>query len=120
MKNVILLLLLISFLLQSCHSYVEVTKDSKNLRLNKSYKIKEGNTYHKGVLINFTDSIITLDRYGREKSYSITALSKIKQRKFSAVKTILLPVGIIAVTLITAQSAVSVEIGELNSPNRIK
>ena len=115
MKKVILLLVSFSFLLQSCYSYRDINKDTNSLLISKTYKIKEGKRCYKGVLVSFNDSIIIINKHSKQKKYSLEKISKISQRKFSTVKTILLPITIITGFLaIVVVSYDGPQIGEIN------
>jgi hypothetical protein len=92
MKNKILLLVLCSFLLQSCVSYKSIDKNSDSIVMGATYRIKANNKKYMGTLVNINDTIATL-KIGAEKlDIKREEIAFIKKRKFSIAETIAIPV----------------------------
>lgn len=96
LKKQILLYLSCIFLFQSCYSYREIDKNNNSKKIGNTYSVRINKSNYKGKLLVFNDSIVTLKKGVTEKEFKISEISKFKQRKFSVVKTILLPIGISA------------------------
>jgi hypothetical protein len=92
-------LLSISFLLQGCYSYKTVDLKTTTLNIGKTYKITHDNVKTKARLISSNDSIITVKKGKHEEQIPVSGITKMKMRKFSVVKTVLLPVGIMVTTV---------------------
>ena len=101
MKKSILIIILTSLLFSSCFSYRVVDKNS-SLAEGKKYKIQLSKHYEKVKLLSNTDSTITvINKNSLEKTIAKTDILKIKKRRFSIIKTALLPVGIVVVSVTT-------------------
>jgi hypothetical protein len=116
MKKTILVLLAFSFLLQSCFSYKTIDSDSKLLEIGKTYKIKVGNKEHVGKLVSVNDTLTTLQFVNKQRDFKTEDIKLIKKRKFSIVKTALLPVAIVAVisVIFLATYDPNIKLGNLN------
>lgn len=87
--------LTVSFLLHSCYSYKSVDLRKTALVVGKKYKIKENKKFLKVKLISCNDSIANFQSGTTEKQIKLSEIQKLKKRKFSASKTVLLPVSIL-------------------------
>lgn len=87
----------ITFLLQSCFSYKAMDNDPSKMEMGKTYKIERSNKYSKVVFHNVKDSTILVSKNFEEQQIPIKDITNIKKRKFSIVKTLLLPVTIATV-----------------------
>ena len=108
MKDKIILLLSISIMLQSCYSYKTINLNSENLVVGKIYKIQQNRKLEKVKLKSITDSSIVVKKGNIESKIAISDIRKIKKRKFSATKTVLL------VTTLTVASVVGAFIATFN------
>ena len=88
MKKLILLLLF-SFLFQSCFSYKTV--DYNNIVIEKKQKFRvlgvEG-TNIKGRLVSKNDQLMILENNGQLQEISVDKIDVVKVRKFSILKTV--------------------------------
>ena len=80
-------------LLQSCYTYKQASVDS--LEQGKVYRVMLGNKKHKGELMQISDSTMVLNRFGNKKIIKMSDVEMVRIRKFSIVKTALIPVGIV-------------------------
>jgi hypothetical protein len=87
MKNSILYLLVILFLLQSCTSYKTIDLSKTPLKLGETYKIRQEDKFIKGKLRTIYDSTIIVIVDKNEKVILLPEVKEIKQRKISALKT---------------------------------
>jgi hypothetical protein len=97
MKKSLIYLILFSFLLQSCYSYRRIDITKKPLVEGKKYKIKQLGKFEKIRLKSQTDSTITVIENKKEIQILKNEIEDIKVKRFSVLKTILLPVGIVVV-----------------------
>lgn len=97
MKNTILYLLVVSFLLQSCYTYKATSIKETPLLVGKNYKIRQDDKFVKSKLKTVTDSVITVMEGKVEKDIYVNKIKEIKVQKFSVLKTVGLTLGIIAV-----------------------
>ncbi len=95
MKNGLILAFVISYLLHSCYSYKSIDLRKTTVVVGKKYKILQNKKFLKAKLISFNDSIANFKRGNTEKPINLSEIQKLKKRKFSASKTVLLPVSII-------------------------
>ncbi|MBC7643364.1 MAG: hypothetical protein H7174_13695 [Flavobacterium sp.] len=96
MKTTTLFLITISLLLQSCFSYKTINPETANLVVGKTYKIKQNKIFEKVKLKSFTDSTIIVRRTFKEKEILKSEILKMKQRKFSVIKTaVFIPVVVV-------------------------
>jgi hypothetical protein len=121
MKKVIALLVLISFLLQSCYSYKTIDKNITSNKVGKIYKIKFDDIQYKGKLIAFNDSIATFKVGKSEMAFKTSEINILKERKLSALKTIgfsttMLVVGTVGLFVATYDGP-QINMNNLNSPN---
>jgi hypothetical protein len=101
MKNFIVYLLIISFLLESCYSYKTIDLNNTKLIVGHKYKIAEDNKLIKVRLKSFDDSTATMMVRKIEKQIEFSKIKTIKTRKFSIIKTIIvIPVILIPMVLI--------------------
>ncbi len=98
MKNFILFLA-IGILFQSCYSYKTIENNPSKLEVGKNYKIKENRKSIALKVLSKTDSTIVYKSFFKKHEISNDAITSVKKRKFSVVKTIL------AVPLILATTA---------------
>lgn len=95
MKNTILYLLIVSFLLQSCYTYKAISIKETPLLVGKKYKIREADKFVKSKIIIANDSVITVVEGGNvEKDIYVKQIKEIKVREFSVLKTVGLTVGL--------------------------
>ena len=97
MKNLIIYLFLFSFLLQSCYNYRKLDLTTKPFVEGKKYQIKRSENFEKFKLISQTDSTISVTKNSNVIMIQKNEIIDIKEKHFSVVKTILLPVGILAI-----------------------
>lgn len=97
MKKLIVLLVASAFLFQNCYSYKSIEMKNTPLVIDKVYKIKYENKFYKGIFISQNDSIIRMIFNKKELTLSKTEIEIIKKRNFSVLKTIGLPLMIIAI-----------------------
>ena len=116
MKKIILILLVASFLFQSCFSYKAMDSESKSLEIGKIYKIKVGDKEHVGKLVSVNDTLTTLQSVNKQRDFKTEDIRLIKKRKFSIVKTVLLPVAIVTVIsgIFLATYDLNIKSGNLN------
>lgn len=117
MKKILIPLVVIQVLLQSCFTYKAI--DNQVLQLDKKYKIVVNDKKLKVKLKQTTDSTIVVTHKNQEKTIAKSEIKEIKQRKFSTLKTIALPVGIVVI-LVGAFVISDPEIGSaenIDSPN---
>ena len=90
----LLLFFLAGILFQSCFSYKAVENTSSQYEIGKSYRVKQGK---KDDIINITsktDTTLVVWSKFETKTIAIDKITKTERRKFSIVKTALLPVSI--------------------------
>lgn len=90
------LFLTISILLQSCFSYKAVENNSSQYEIGKSYRVKQGNKDDIIRITSKTDTTLVVWSKFETKTIKIDEISKVERKKFSIVKTVLLPVSIVA------------------------
>lgn len=113
MKNTILYLLVISFLLQSCYTYKETSIKEKPLIVGKNYKIREDDKFVKSKLKIVNDSVITVMEGKIQKDIYIKEIKEIKAQEFSVLKTVglTLGIGLVIFGIIAAVSLSSMDFG---------
>lgn len=111
MKKVIVFFVFV-ILFQSCYSYKKVENNLTQYEVGKYYKIKQGKKSDKVKIISKTDSTLVVNHKLKEKEISINSISNAEKRKFSIVKTVLLPVIIVVVTVALVASSMKVNLGE--------
>ena len=99
MKNTILYLLVVSFLLQSCYTYKATSIKETPLLVGENYKIREADKFVKSNLKSANDSVITVMEGNVEKDIYVANIKEIKVEKFSLMKTLLFSLGIPLVIL---------------------
>ena len=86
--------------------------------MGKKYKIKQANKYEKVRLLSSTDSTITVNNAKKtENTIAKNDIKKIKKRRFSIIKTALLPVGIAVggvVIIVAFGGGYKLELGKLD------
>lgn len=88
MKNTMIILIAISFLLQSCYSYKLIDVQKTPLIAEKKYKIIQSSKYENVRLLSSTDSTIVVSNLKNvQNTISIKDIKIIKKRKFSVAKT---------------------------------
>jgi hypothetical protein len=103
MKKLVLIVIL-PLLLSSCYSYKTTTKD--NITTSKHYKIKENqNTFVKISVDSIDNNTVYYKKNRKTKSLNITDKTIIKERKFSIIKTILIPVVTVSLGVIIINKA---------------
>lgn len=95
----IIILLIIPLLLQSCFSYKTLDNDTSKMEAGKTYKIERNHKYLKVVFNATKDSAILVSKNFEEQQIPIQDITSIKKRKFSIIKTLLLPLGIITAVI---------------------
>ena len=114
MKN-LLLLLSISFLLQSCFTYREADINPSTMIIGEKYKITTNHKISKVILKSISDSSIVVIKNWKEQQIPFKEITNIRKRKFSVVKTIVLPpiVAATIVALFIISDPVEVRTGEI-------
>ena len=107
MKNTIIYLLVISFMLQSCYSYKAISLNETPLIVGKDYKIKQEDKFVKAKLKIANDSVITVVEGKVEKDIYVANIKEIKVQKFSVLNTVVLTVGLTLSLLVIAGAAVA-------------
>ena len=98
MKKLILLLLLLSILFQSCFSYKAVEVNSIESEKNQKFKVaKLDRTNIKGRLVSINEKTMILENNGESQTILKDEINYVKVRKFSILKS----AGVIASTLVT-------------------
>ena len=97
MKKLIIYLFLFSFLLQSCYSYRKLDLTTKPFVEGKKYQIKQSGNFEKFKLISQTDTSIVVNKNKTQIIILKNEIIDIKEKRLSVVKTILLPIGILAI-----------------------
>ena len=90
----LLLLILAGILFQSCFSYKAVENNCSQYEVGKSYRIKQGKKEDIITITSKTDSTLAVWSKFETKTIAIDKITKTERRKFSVVKTALLPVSI--------------------------
>ncbi|GEC78421.1 hypothetical protein [Flavobacterium aquatile] len=105
MKKLTALVILVSFLLQSCFSYKTIDKELTSKKIGKIHKVKLGNKYYKGRLISFNDSISTFKIGKSEMNIKNSEIDKLKVREFSVVQTIVFTSAMLLTVLVVSYIA---------------
>ena len=88
MKNTMIILIALSFLLQSCYSYKVIDVHKTPLIAEKKYKIMQSNKYENIRLLSSTESTVTVSNLKNvQNTIAIKDIKKMKKRKFSVAKT---------------------------------
>ena len=88
MKKLLFLLLLFSFLFQSCFSYKSVDFNSIESEKNQKFKVaKLDRTNVKGRLVSIDENTIILEKKDESQSILKDEIYDIKVRKFSIIKS---------------------------------
>lgn len=100
MKKIILFLAIV-ILFQSCYSYKTIENNPSKLEIGKHYKIKQNRKATVLKVRSKTDSTIVYKSFFKEREISNDAITSVKKRKFSVVKTIatsiLIPIVVVAI-----------------------
>lgn len=94
MRNTYLLVIL-SFLCQSCFTYKATNNNPYQLEAGKTYQVKHNNKCSKVVFYTVNDSNMQVVEQFEKKEIPIKDITDIKKRKFSIVKTVGLPLSIV-------------------------
>lgn len=86
----------ILILCQSCFSYKAMENDPLKMETGKTYKIERNQKYYKVVFHNVEGNTILVSENFVDKQIPINDITDIKKRKFSIVKTVSLPMSVIA------------------------
>ena len=113
MKNRIVYLLIVSFLLQSCYTYKDVDLKKTQLIVGENYKIREVDKFVKSKLQSANDSVITVMEGNVQKDIYTANIKEIKVQKFSTLKTVGLTVGITLSLLLLSGGALAASGGIL-------
>lgn len=83
------------FLFQSCYTFrtSDITPDK--MVVGESYKIQRNSKYEKVSITKITDSSAIVAKGFQEKHIKLSEITAIKTRKFSIVKTAVLPIAIV-------------------------
>lgn len=108
MRNAILYLLVISFLLQSCYTYKAVDIKETQLIVGEKYKITQENKAETVKLMAVNDSLISVSIDKTEKDISISNINKIEEQKLTLA-------AMIGVGLLIGAIWLTVEIIDLSS-----
>jgi hypothetical protein len=84
-----------SILLQSCFSYKAVENNSSQYEIGKSYRVHLDKESEIVRINSKTDSTLVVWSDFNTKTIFTDSFSKVEKRKFSIIKTVLLPVTII-------------------------
>jgi hypothetical protein len=123
MKKTIILLVSISFMLQSCYSYKTIDiKQTSLITVGKIYKIKQNGNYLKGKLISSNDTLLKIKVGDSVKPIAITEIEEIRKKKFSVGKTVGLSSAITVGTIVTVVAVFALtysgpSTGSVQSPN---
>lgn len=66
------------------------------MTIGKTYKIQRNNKYQKVIVKSINDSTAVVSKRGEEENIPLAEITKVKSRKFSIVKTIVLPMTVAA------------------------
>ena len=82
------LLLLISFLFQSCYSYKSVSFDDIKNEKKQKFKVEKlDKTNAKGRLVSIDENTMILENKGKSQTISKEEIYDVKVRKFSIIKS---------------------------------
>ena len=90
MKNKMIYLFALTFLLQSCYTYHNVNLDTHKLRMGSVYKINLNGKRTKIRIISCSDTLVKVKIGKKESQIKISEIGKIKEREFSVGKTAVL------------------------------
>lgn len=107
----LVLILVAGILFQSCYSYKTVENNSSQYEVGKIYRVKQNGKSSKVKITTKTDSTLVVWSKFENKTLSIDEISKAERRKFSIVKTVLMPVIIVGILAVGIGSAVQVHPG---------
>jgi len=85
-----------AFLFESCFSYKPMDNDPSKMEAGKTYKIKRNHRCSKVIFHEIKGNTILVTKDFEKKEIPINDITEIKKRKFSIVKTVLLPLSITA------------------------
>ena len=89
-----------SILFQSCFSYKAVENKTSQYEIGKSYRVHQGKKSKIIRIDNKTDSTLVVWSDFNTETISTDSFSKVEKRKFSIIKTVLLPVTIMATVVL--------------------
>lgn len=118
MKKIFLGIALI-ILCQSCYSYKQVEANPTTMVIGQKYKIERNDKTSKVVYIKAVDSAVVVSKNGKEEQIALKDITKVRERKFSLVKTIaLVPLTAGAIVLLFVISdPIKVDMSESKRPN---
>jgi hypothetical protein len=91
------LLFATSMLIQSCYSFKEVANNSSQYEIGKYYRIKQDKKRTVVSIKSKTDSTLFVGtRKFEQQSLPIDSITKVEKRKFSILKTLLIPITYIS------------------------
>ncbi len=99
MKTLIIYLIVISLLLQSCYTYKAIDLNDTELVVGKNYKIRQDTKFVKSKLVIVNDSTITVLVGNTRKNIQIYKIKEIELSEFSTLKTVGLVLGIAVVAV---------------------
>lgn len=108
--------LVILILFQSCYSYKIVENNSTQYEVGKIYRVKQNGKSSTVKITTKTDSTLVVWSKFENKTLTVNEISKAERRKFSIVKTVILPVVIVGVVAVILASSVSIKTGPIQSP----
>lgn len=86
----------ITFSFQSCFSYKQFDGTPDKMVAGKEYKIEQNNKYQRVHVESITATDVTLWTATTKKTIPLSEITNVQSRKFSVVKTVALPVSIVA------------------------
>ena len=107
----LVLILVAGILLQSCYSYKTIENNASQYEVGKIYRVKQNGKSSKVKITIKTDSALVVWSKFENKTLSINEISKVERRKFSIVKTVLMPIIIVGILAVGIGSAVQVHPG---------
>jgi hypothetical protein len=106
-------------LLQSCYSYKQVEANPTTMVIGQKYKIEQNNKTSKVIYIKAVDSAVVVSKNGKEEQIALKDITKVRERKFSLIKTIaLVPLTAGAIVLLFVISdPIQVDMSKTKKPN---
>ena len=106
----------ISLLFQSCFSYKAVENNVSQYEVGKHYKIQHDNKTKKVTIVNKTDSLLVVNHKFQEEAIGINSIERVQKRKFSYLKTLILPLVTFALLIGILATSVKVKTGGISYP----
>jgi hypothetical protein len=111
-----LLLRVLSILFQRSYGYKTTENNTRQYEIGKFYSVKQKQKSLKVKITTKTDrTLVVWNKFDR-KTLSIDEISKAERRKFSIVKSVVLPIVMLGVVVAIFASAVQVKLGPMQSP----